>query len=359
MKRQDTHVVALGNITVGGESPVSIEAMGRSHPAHIQKTLREIRRSVREGCEIFRLAVPDREALEGLKILHPKSPLPLIADIHFIPELAWDAVRAGIDGVRINPGTFRNQEKYINLVEMLKDSQTVLRLGANAGSLPAALQKESRVKALFEIIATYLEVPRKKNFHRVILSAKSSDIEETIETNHLLSEAFPYPLHIGLTEAGEGEEGIIKSTLGVGILLREEIGNTIRISLTSNDPVLETRAASILLKTLGLKNEGIEIISCPTCARKMGDVVSLVRILKKKLARYKVNRNIRIAVMGCEVNGPGEAREADFGLALAKGTAVLFSHGKVIGTVHRDRAIDVFLDHFNTFFPAGEPRCRE
>ncbi len=351
MKRHDTAEVFLGKLGVGGSHPVSVEAMGRTHPSRYRDTLDEIRLAQEAGCEIFRLAIPDEESLEGLKKITAESPLPLVADIHFAPQLALSAAGSGVGAVRVNPGTMGERAQYRELVLRLADYGCVLRLGANAASLPKAFQKMKPSQALVCCIAEWLEEPLKLSFHNIILSAKSSSIEVNEEASRNLSHSFPYPIHIGLTEAGEGTDGIIQSTLGIGMLLREGIGNTIRVSLTSSSPVLETQVGVGILNALGLRRRGFQIISCPTCARKKGDVVLLVCELKKRLGKLKQTVPLTVAVMGCEVNGPGEAREADVGLAFGRERAVIFSRGVVVETVPHREGMEALLESIITFTP--------
>lgn len=343
MKREKTIQVFLGSVAIGGHSSISVESMGRIYPGRIDECLSEICAAAAAGSDCFRIAVPDERALSGIIQLKKYSPLPLIADIHFSPTIALKAVEAGIDGIRVNPGTWKNQLQYHQLIEKLKAGSGVLRLGANAGSLPSHLQKKGRVEALLDSIIEMLEVPQKKDFHRIILSAKSTDINETIEVYERLAATFSYPLHVGLTEAGEGFEGIIKSTIALGSILQKGIGNNIRVSLTSPNPILESQVAVEILRGVGLRQKGIEVISCPTCARTRGDVVSFVREIKAAVQKISSPSPLKLAIMGCEVNGPGEAKEADLGLAFGKSTALLFVRGKVIKTVHQQNALNELI----------------
>ncbi|MGB4411147.1 MAG: flavodoxin-dependent (E)-4-hydroxy-3-methylbut-2-enyl-diphosphate synthase [Atribacterales bacterium] len=339
MRRENTKEIPLGKIKVGGKNPIWVEAMGRENPAKIRESIREIREAQEEGCEIFRLAVPDEESLFGLSQIKKQVDLPLIADVHFNLELGIKAVQLGIDAVRVNPGTAGNKEKLEELIKVLHDKNLALRIGANTGSLPLHYREKNRVEALFDSVEELISITEKNNFRNIILSAKSTDIEETIAIYDKLSRAFSYPLHVGLTEAGEGEEGIVKSSIALGIILREGIGNNIRVSLTAPDPVSETRVAWSILEALKLRSKGLEIISCPTCARRKGDVVALTRDFKRKVKERKIKIVGKVAIMGCEVNGPGEAREADWGLAFApRGKALLFSRGERIKMVKQEEA---------------------
>ncbi len=354
MRRQETLTITLGRVEVGGNHSVSVEAMGRVHPSRYEEALQEIEAAEEAGCEIFRLAVPDVDALEGLKKIKQKTQVPLVADIHFSPRLALAVCESGVEAIRVNPGTMGSKNQYRELLLRLEDNGCVLRLGANAASLPKTYHHMKPAEALFLCISEWLEEPQKLSFHNIILSAKSSSLEANEESARKLSRFFPYPLHLGLTEAGEGVSGIVKSTLGIGSLLREGIGNTIRVSLTSINPVLETQVGVSILNVLGLRKQGLEIISCPTCARKKGDVVLFVCELKKRLGGLKQTKPLTVAVMGCEVNGPGEAREADVGLAFGRERAVIFSKGIVERTVPHREGVEALLEAITSFTPFPE-----
>lgn len=342
MKRRKTQEVPLGSLIVGGGHPIWVEAMGRKHPGDWKACLREIDQAFSKGCEIFRIAVFDEEGVAGLREIRKKRQnLPLVADIHFTVQLAFQAIEVGVDAIRINPGTVPNQLVLERLIEFARDRGVVLRIGANAGSLPHVFRGKERSQALFESIAECVNLAEKKGMKHLILSAKSSSVEETVTVYRKLHENFSYPLHIGLTEAGSGIEGIVKSSVALGILLEEGIGDTLRVSLTSKNPVLEVAVGWEILKALGLRSRGVRIVSCPTCARVRGDVVSFVREFRKAIAPFEEALELTVAIMGCEVNGPGEAKEADFGLALsAGGKAVLFARGEIVAVVSQKEGID-------------------
>ncbi|MCS7241404.1 MAG: flavodoxin-dependent (E)-4-hydroxy-3-methylbut-2-enyl-diphosphate synthase [Candidatus Caldatribacterium sp.] len=341
MIRRRTREVPLGPLTVGGEHPIWVEAMGRKHPGDWRACLEEVDQAFSRGCEIFRIAVFDEEGIEGLReIRRRRRDFPLVADIHFNAQFAFRAVEVGVDAVRVNPGTFPNRRMLESLIEVARDRGVTLRIGANVGSLPFALRGKEKSEALFESVAECVNLAEQKGMEYLILSAKSSDIGETVAVYRKLSEHFPYPLHIGLTEAGSGVAGIVKSSVALGILLAEGIGDTIRVSLTSRSPILEIEVGWEILKALGVRSRGIRLVSCPTCARARGDVVSFVREFQRAIATLKGVLELTVAIMGCEVNGPGEAREADFGLALSVGgRAVLFARGEVIAVVPQEGAI--------------------
>lgn len=344
MNREVTREVPLGEIKVGGKNPIWVEAMGRRYPAEAKECLQEIVAAQEAGCEIFRIAIPDRESLEGLKKVKEYVHIPLVADIHFDLRLGIEAVLLGVDAVRINPGTVGNKADFEKLLEIVKLKNTALRLGANTGSIPPRFKGEDRVRALFESIEESVGIVEGKGIHNIILSAKSTDVEETISIYEKLASTFSYPLHVGLTEAGSSLEGITKSVVTLGILLREGIGNNIRISLTASQPVLETRVAWALLESLGLRYRNIQIISCPTCARRRGNVVSLVHGLRRMTQTLRLETPLTVAIMGCEVNGPGEAKGADWGLALSKNCkAVLFAKGEIVEVVPQEIALTKLL----------------
>lgn len=345
MTRRKTQEVPLGPITVGGEHPIWVEAMGRKHPGDWKACLEEIDRASSRGCEIFRIAVFDEEGIAGLReIRRRRESFPLVADIHFRAQLAFQAIEAGVDAVRVNPGTFPNRRMLESLIEVARDRGIALRIGTNVGSLPPALRGKERSEALFESIVECVNLAERKGMRRLILSAKSSDVEETVAVYRKLSEHFPYPLHIGLTEAGSGVEGIVRSSVALGILLAEGIGDTLRVSLTSRNPILEVEVGWEILRALGVRSRGVRVVSCPTCARARGDVVSFVREFRKATVSLEGDLELTVAIMGCEVNGPGEAKEADFGLALsAGGKAVLFAHGKVVATVLQREGIEKLI----------------
>uniref|UniRef100_A0A7V3YHN8 4-hydroxy-3-methylbut-2-en-1-yl diphosphate synthase (flavodoxin) n=1 Tax=Candidatus Caldatribacterium californiense TaxID=1454726 RepID=A0A7V3YHN8_9BACT len=363
MKRRRTQEVPLGSLTVGGDSPVWVEAMGRKHPGEWMSCLREIEEAFSQGCEIFRVAVFDDCGVSGLREIKKRSrDLPLVADIHFTLQLAFQAVEAGVDAIRINPGTARDVGLLESLIDFARDRGVTLRIGANTGSLPPSLRGKKRSEALVESVGLCVDLAEKKNMRRLILSAKSPDIEETIEVYRRLSRIFPYPLHIGLTEAGGGLEGIVKSSVALGVLLAEGIGDTLRVSLTSQSPVLEVKVGWEILEALNIRSRGVTVISCPTCARVRGNVVSCVQRFRRAIAPLeKVARKtpLKVAIMGCEVNGPGEAREADFGLALSSGgKAVLFARGMVTAVVPQEEALEKLVDLVREAIQKGEERSR-
>jgi (E)-4-hydroxy-3-methylbut-2-enyl-diphosphate synthase len=331
--RKKTRQISLGKVLIGGEAPVVVQSMTTTNPSDVRATMGEIGRLQRAGCELVRVAVPDRESITGLKEIVHRSSLPIIADIHFDYRLALLALEAGVHGLRINPGTIRQRDLLQEIIEQAKEREVPVRIGINAGSLEERILKrfghataEAMVESALECIKLCEDIG-----HRAIkVSLKASDVRQTIEAYRLFSQQSDYPLHLGITEAGPPFSGVIKSAVGLGILLAEGIGDTIRVSLTG-DPVLEVRAAYGILRALGIRSRGVDIISCPTCGRCEVDLIPLVEEVQEQLEH--IEAPLTVAVMGCVVNGPGEAREADVGIAGGKGVGLLFKKGEVIEKV--------------------------
>jgi (E)-4-hydroxy-3-methylbut-2-enyl-diphosphate synthase len=299
----------------------------------VDATMREIERMRRAGCEFVRVAVPDKEAVGGLHELTRRSPLPLVADIHFDYRLALLALEAGVAGLRINPGTIRQRNKVKEIIEEAKERRVALRIGINAGSLEDRILKRfghATPEAMVQSALDCIKLCEDIGHQGIKVSLKASDVLMTIEACRLFSQRSDYPLHLGITEAGPPFSGVIKSAVGLGILLAEGIGDTIRVSLTG-DPVLEVRAAYGILRSLGIRQRGIDIISCPTCGRCEVDLIRLVEEIQTQLEH--IETPLTVAVMGCVVNGPGEAAEADIGIAGGKGVGLLFKKGEVIAKV--------------------------
>jgi len=332
-KRTDTRKIYIGGVPIGGGSPIVVQSMTKTDTRDIRATLREINSLRRAGCEIVRVAVPDMEAAISLGKIAPLSKLPIIADIHFDWRLALEAIRQGVSGLRINPGNIGAIWKVKEVVYALKDRGLPLRVGVNAGSLEKDLLAKYGhpvPEALVESAKRQIALLEEMDFKDIKVSLKASNVLDTIEAYRIFSKKYPYPLHVGISEAGTEFRGIIKSSVGLGILLSEGIGDTIRVSLTAS-PIKEVRAAYEILRALGLRERGAELISCPTCGRCRVDL----RGLAKKVERLieKIDKPIKVAVMGCAVNGPGEAREADLGIASAKVEGLLFRKGKVVKRV--------------------------
>jgi len=343
MKRRQTKPVYIGKVRVGGGAPVSVQSMTNTDTRNITATISQINELAACGCEIIRVAVPDREAAEALPFILKGIDIPLIADIHFDYRLALAAIRAGVDGLRINPGNIGGRERVKEVVAAAQDRELPIRIGVNAGSLEKdLLERDGRVTAaaMVESAMRHISMLEEFNFTSIKVSLKASDIPLMLEAYRLLAGLTDYPFHIGVTEAGTVRYGTIKSAVGIGILLNEGIGDTIRVSLTG-DPRHEVRVGYDILKSLGIRRRGAEIISCPTCGRTQIDLVKIAGEVEEKL-QY-LDKPIKVAVMGCVVNGPGEAREADIGIAGGKGAGIIFRKGKVIKKVVEEKLVEELL----------------
>ena len=332
-KKIKTRQVTLGGLKIGGGAPVLVQSMTKTDTRDIRSTVSQIKRLQAAGCEAVRVAVLNSEAAEAIKAIVRKITIPLIADVHFDHRLALSALKNGADGLRINPGNIGSTRKVREVVSAAKDRGVPIRIGVNAGSLEKDLlrkYKHPAPKALVESAGRHIRILEDLRFRSIKVSLKASDVVKTVEAYRLFSEQFRYPLHIGISEAGPAFTGTIKSAVGLGILLSEGIGDTIRVSLTA-DPVEEVKVAYEILQSLHLRQRGPELISCPTCGRCQIDIRGIVQKVEGRISR--ITKPIRIAVMGCVVNGPGEAREADVGIAGGKGMGILFKHGKIVKTM--------------------------
>jgi (E)-4-hydroxy-3-methylbut-2-enyl-diphosphate synthase len=341
--RKKTKQITLGNIKVGGGAPVAVQSMCNTDTRDAAKTLEQIDHLEQAGCEIVRLAVPDRDAAKSLGEIRKGTKLPLIADIHFDYRLALEAVKQGVDGLRINPGNIGGKDKVSEVVRACKDRGIPIRIGVNAGSLEKHLlekYKHPTPDAIVESAFGHIHILEDLNFTDLKVSLKASDVLTTVASYRLFSEKSDYPLHVGISEAGTLFSGTIKSSVGLGILLAEGIGDTMRVSLTA-DPVEEVRVAYEILKSLKMRQRGVNIISCPTCGRTEIDIIGLAREVEKRLAHIK--EPITVAVMGCVVNGPGEAREADAGIAGGKGVGLLFKYGDIVKKLSEEDLADALV----------------
>ncbi|MBI5639890.1 MAG: flavodoxin-dependent (E)-4-hydroxy-3-methylbut-2-enyl-diphosphate synthase [Nitrospirae bacterium] len=328
--RKKTRTVRVGNMPVGGGNPVSVQSMSKTDTRDVKATAKQIRELAKAGCEIIRIAVPDSEAAKALGPIKRSVSIPVIADIHFDWRLALEAMTQGVDGLRINPGNIGARWKVAEVVAAAGSRNIPIRIGVNAGSLSKKILDKYRhptPAALVESAAEHIDILESMRFRDIKVSLKASNVPTTVEAYRLFSKTFRYPLHIGISEAGPSFTGIIKSSVGLGILLAEGIGDTMRVSLSS-DPVEEVRVAYEILKSLGIREKGATIISCPTCGRCEIDIRGLAAKVEDRLK--DIDKPITVAVMGCAVNGPGEAREADIGIAGGKGTGLLFRKGKII-----------------------------
>lgn len=343
MMRKPTRKVKVGSIYVGGDSPISIQSMTNTDTRDVKSTLNQINKLDKIGCDIIRCAVPDMEASEALKIITKESKIPVVADIHFDYKLALESIKNGVDALRINPGNIGSMERVKMVAEAAKEKSIPIRIGVNSGSLKKdILDKYGRVcpEALVESALQHVSILEKCNFNDIVISIKSSNVMQMIESYRLISEKVNYPLHLGVTEAGTTFRGTIKSSVGIGTLLAEGIGDTIRVSITG-DPLEEIKIGKEILRSLGYVNEGIEFVSCPTCGRTNIDLISIAEEVEKRL--LNCNKNIKVAVMGCVVNGPGEAREADIGIAGGKGEGLIFKKGEIIKKVKEEDIIDELI----------------
>jgi (E)-4-hydroxy-3-methylbut-2-enyl-diphosphate synthase len=343
VSRKKTRQIMVGNVPVGNMAPISVQSMTNTPTSDVDATVAQIERLQDAGCEIIRLAVPDAEAARAISRIKSKITIPLIADIHFDFRLAIAAAQAGADALRINPGNIGSAAKVKAVVDCAKDAGISIRIGVNAGSLEKdILDKYSGVtaRAMVDSALRNIELLKSLDFHQIKVSLKASDVARTVEAYRLLSARTDLPLHVGVTEAGSLYSGIVKSALGIGTLLAEGIGDTIRVSLT-RDPVEEVRVGYEILKALGIRQRGPEIISCPTCGRCNIELFGIVEQIEKAL--LTTTSPIKIAIMGCVVNGPGEAREADIGIAGGDGTGILFRKGKVVKKFPQEKLVEVLM----------------
>lgn len=343
-KRKKTNRLTLGGVPIGGGAPIAVQSMTKTDTRDVKATVRQIRGLQRAGCEVIRLAVPDMEAAGVLGEIKSRINIPMVADIHFDWRLALEALRQGVDGLRINPGNIGANWKLKELVAALKDRPVPVRVGVNAGSLGKDLLKKYGhpcAEALVESAERHITLLEDMGYSRIKVSLKASGVVPTLDAYRLFSKKHRYPLHVGVTEAGPLFQGLIKSAMGIGMLFADGIGDTVRVSLTSR-PSDEIRAAYEILRALDLRQRGVEIVSCPTCGRTCVDLKGLVKKVEFRLK--SVESPVSVAVMGCVVNGPGEAREADFGIASGKGEGMIFRKGKVVRTVPEDRLVDELVE---------------
>ena len=326
--RNDTKVVKVGNIYLGGNNPIRIQSMCNTKTKDVDATVHQILELERLGCEIIRVAVLDIEDAYSIHKIKERIHIPLVADIHFDPELAIIAIKEGVDKIRLNPGNIRDKDKIKEIVELCKEKHIPIRIGVNAGSLPKGW--ETSAENMIRAAKEHIEILENLGFYDIVLSIKASNIKLCLEAYKLAAETFPYPLHVGITEAGTAFKGLITSSIGLSKLLELGIGNTIRVSLTG-DPLDEVKAAKVILNEEGLIDNMPIFTSCPTCGRTQIDLIPLAKAVEEYL--YTVNKKIHVAVMGCVVNGIGEGKEADLGIAGGKGTAVIFKKGVPIRTI--------------------------
>lgn len=333
-----TREIKIGNLYIGGEKPIIIQSMTNTPTEDVEKTVAQIKELEKAGCELVRVTVNTEKAAEAIKEIKKQINIPLVADIHFDYKLALKAMENGIDKLRINPGNIGDDEKVRLVVEKAKELNVPIRIGVNSGSVEKKiLEKYGRVTAdgMVESAMYHVNLLEKYGFNNIIISLKASNVKMMVDAYRKISELVDYPLHLGVTEAGTEFQGTVKSAIGIGSLLVDGIGNTIRVSLTEN-PVEEIKVAKEILKVLGLR-EGVEIVSCPTCGRTQIDLIGLAKKVEKEFGN--IEKNIKIAVMGCVVNGPGEAKEADIGVAGGKGEGLLFKKGEIVKKVKEEEII--------------------
>ena len=343
IQRRKSKQIEIGNIKIGGDAPISVQSMTNTDTRDVKSTLKQINNMAEQGCELVRLAILNPDAAEAVREIKKQSPLPLIADIHFDYRLAIKCIENGIDALRINPGNIGKEEHTKKVVALAKTNNIPIRIGINGGSLEKELEaldiplSEKMVKSAMR----HVQILEDNNFDKIKISLKSSDVLTTIEAYRLMAKNVDYPLHLGVTEAGTYTGGIVKSAVGLGTLLAEGIGDTIRVSLTDN-PVEEVKAGYMILKSLGLRQRGINFVSCPTCGRTQIDLIGLAKTVEKRLEDF--NKPLTIAVMGCAVNGPGEAKHADYGIAGGIKEGYIFKKGEIIKRLPEEKLVDEFIN---------------
>ena len=339
INRRKSKVIEIGNVKIGGDNPISVQSMCNTDTRNVQATLEQINKMTERGCELVRLAVLNKDAAEAIKDIVKKSPVPLIADIHFDYKLAIQCINNGINALRLNPGNIGKRENVEKVVSLAKQQKIPIRIGVNAGSLEKDLQDKDIPLSDKMVLSAlgHIKILEDLDFDLIKVSLKSSDVLTTIEAYRSIADKIPYPLHLGVTEAGTLRSGLIKSSVGLGTLLAEGIGDTIRVSLTEN-PEEEVTAGFEILKSLGLRQKGVNFISCPTCGRTQ---INLIELAKKVEEKFKnLDTPITIATMGCAVNGPGEAKHADFGIAGGVGEGIIFKKGEIIAKVPEDQLLE-------------------
>lgn len=338
IKRRNSKQILVGNVKVGGDAPISVQSMCNTDTRNVESTLHQINELAEKGCEIVRLAVLNKDAAEAIKDIVKHSPVPLVADIHFDYRLAIQCINNGINALRLNPGNIGKRENVEKVVSLAKQQNIPIRIGVNAGSLEKELLDEDipLSEKMVKSALKHIQILEDLDFDLIKVSLKSSDVLTTIDAYRSIAEKIPYPLHLGVTEAGTMRQGLIKSSIGLGTLLAEGIGDTIRVSLTEN-PTEEVTAGFDILKNLGLRQHGVNFISCPTCGRTQIDLIGLAKKVEEKFKN--LDKPITIATMGCAVNGPGEARHADFGIAGGINEGYVFKKGEIIARVPENQLL--------------------
>ena len=344
MNRKVTKKIKVGNVYIGGDSPITVQSMTNTDTRNVAATVEQIRALQIAGCDIIRCAVPDVEASEAVKGIVEQINIPLVADIHFDYRLAINSIKNGVAALRINPGNIGTIDRVKLVAEHASERGIPIRIGVNSGSLEKdLLLKYGKVcpEALVESALKHVDILEKVGFRDIVISIKSSDVLQMIESYRLISQKVEYPLHIGVTESGTLWRGTIKSSIGIGALLAEGIGDTIRVSLT-DDPIEEIKVGKEILKSLGIIKAGMTFVSCPTCGRTQINLIKLAKTIEERL--NNLNKDIKVAVMGCVVNGPGEAREADIGVAGGNGEALIFKKGEIIKKVKEEDIVEALFE---------------
>lgn len=341
--------VKIGDITIGNNNKIAVQSMTNTLASDARATAEQINRLAAAGCDIVRFAVPDMAAAEAVKYIKENTDIPLVADIHFDYRLALRCMENGIDKIRINPGNIGGEDRAAAVAKMAREKNIPIRIGVNGGSLENGLLEEcggSLAKAMVASAKKHIEILNRYDFDDIVLSMKSSSVKVTVEAYRLAAETFDYPLHVGVTEAGTTEQGVVKSAIGIGALLLDGIGDTIRVSLT-DDPVKEVEAAKLILKALGLGGDCVEVVSCPTCGRTRIDLIPIANAVNEAVKNMEIKA--KVAVMGCAVNGPGEAKDADIGIAGGDGCAVLFKKGKIVRKIDESEIVGALLEELKAF----------
>ncbi|MBQ4464306.1 MAG: flavodoxin-dependent (E)-4-hydroxy-3-methylbut-2-enyl-diphosphate synthase [Eubacterium sp.] len=350
MMRRKSREVIIGNVAIGGDAPIAIQSMTNTRTEDVRATVEQILSLEQAGCDIIRCAVPTQEAAEALSEIKKEIHIPLVADIHFDYKLAIAAVEHGADKIRINPGNIGSRERIQAVVDCCKSHDVPIRVGVNSGSLEKELVERYHGVTAEGIVKSALDkvgIIESMGYDKLVISIKSSDVMMSIKAHELLAKKTDIPLHVGITEAGTVFRGSIKSSVGLGVILYQGIGDTIRVSLTG-DPVKEVLAAKEILRSLGLRKGGIEVVSCPTCGRTQIDLIGLAEQVEELVSHYD-DKDLKVAVMGCVVNGPGEAREADLGVAGGIGEGLLFKHGEIIKKLPEDQLLKALEDEIEKY----------
>ncbi|MGE4282189.1 MAG: flavodoxin-dependent (E)-4-hydroxy-3-methylbut-2-enyl-diphosphate synthase [Clostridia bacterium] len=348
IQRRKTKEVKIGDVAIGGDAGISVQSMTNTNTADVEATLNQIWRLEEAGCDIARLAIPDMEAARAVAQIRDRTKIPLVADIHFDYRLALECIDRGINKVRINPGNIGDNRRVEEVTRAAKQNKVPIRIGVNTGSIEKELLDKygsPTPEAMTDSVMRHIRLLEEHDFTDIVISLKASNVPMMVAAYRLIAQKVSYPLHLGVTEAGTIWSGTIKSAMGIGALLMDGIGDTIRVSLTG-DPVEEVKVGIQMLKSLGLKKSGAELISCPTCGRCQIDLISIANEVEKKL--QKTSKNIKVAVMGCAVNGPGEAREADVGIAGGKGVGLIFRKGEIIRKVPEDKLVEELMKEIET-----------